>query len=513
MDANGHDVAAEPISKHADGDTMGKIISLTKRRGFIFQSSDLYGGMNGFFDYGPLGVELKRNIREAWWHDVVRRREDVVGLEAAIVSPPQVWEASGHIAGFSDPMVDCRESKMRFRADQLFFAAVTADGSPIGHVCVQECDDVEGAVARAADDLQRKLGSGGKLGWSAVKPVAEATAGEIASIPSPVTGTVGTLTQPRAFNLMFQTHVGAVSDDSSIAYLRPETAQGTFVNFANVLATARVRIPFGIAQIGKSFRNEITPRNFIFRSREFEQMELEFFIDDAEDSWQRWHDYWVEERLRWYGSIGIGKNLLGLDVHPREKLAHYALACTDITFGYPFGTQELEGIAARGNFDLTQHQKFSGHSMEYFDDATKRRYVPRVIEPAAGVDRVLLAVLCAAYHEEEVDGDLRTVLKISPRLAPIKVAVLPLVKNRPEIVAAAREIYDALRCSHNVYYDASGAIGRRYRRMDEVGTPYCVTVDFETVENGTFTVRDRDSMAQERISMDELVKFVGEGCR
>jgi glycyl-tRNA synthetase len=311
---------------------------------------------------------------------------------------------------------------------------------------------------------------------------------------------------------MFKTNVGAVEDDASSAYLRPETAQGTFVNFANVVSTTRVKIPFGIAQVGKSFRNEITPRNFIFRSREFEQMELEFFIDGDEESWKFWHKYWLEERLKWHIDMGISRDLLGIDVHFGKNLAHYAKACADITFKYPFGVQELEGVAARGCFDLTQHQNFSGKSMEFFDETTKKKYIPHVIEPAAGVDRTLLAVICSAYGEEEVEGDTRIVLKFSPRVAPIKAAVLPLVRNNAKIVAKAEEIYKTLKRKWNVYYDASGAIGRRYRRMDEIGTPFCVTVDFDSLSDGTVTVRDRDSMTQERMSVWEVISLIDEKC-
>ncbi|MDR1595656.1 MAG: glycine--tRNA ligase [Puniceicoccales bacterium] len=499
-------------SRDCEDDAMSSIISLAKRRGFIFRSSDIYGGVNGFFDYGPLGVELKRNIKDAWWADVVRRRDDVVGLDCSIISHQKIWEASGHVAGFSDPMVDCRESKMRFRADQLFFADVISGGESIGYICVQECGDTEQSAQIVAEKLQKNSGRSGKLEVLGLRPVSEASAEEIARIPSPITGSIGTLTQPRAFNLMFQTHVGAVVDDTTVAYLRPETAQGTFTNFSNVIATTRVRIPFGIAQIGKSFRNEITPRNFVFRSREFEQMELEFFIDDSEESWRKWHEYWVTERLNWHQSIGIRRELLSIDVHEKEKLAHYSKACTDITFKYPFGAQELEGIAARGNFDLTQHQNHSGKSMEYFDENTKRKYVPHVIEPATGVDRTLLAVICSAYDEEDVGGDVRTVLRFSPRIAPIKAAIFPLVKNNGEIVAVANEVYKTIKQRWNTYYDASGAIGRRYRRMDEIGTPYCITIDFDTLSNGTFTLRDRDSMDQERVSLDELLAFLDKKC-
>ena len=498
-----------PVNEH---DLMDKIVSLAKRKGFIFRSAEIYGGLNGFFDYGPLGVELKRNIKDAWWKEIVEHRDNVVGLDCSIVSHPKVLEASGHVAGFSDPMVDCKESKMRFRADQLFFANVTVDGESIGYVCVQESDDTKRDILESANQLKRKIGKQGKLDEIEIKCLIDATTSELASIPSPATGTVGVLTQPRDFNLMFETHIGAVSDDASIAYLRPETAQGTFINFNNVVSTTRVKIPFGIAQIGRSFRNEITPRNFVFRSREFEQMELEFFIDDKEETWQFWHKYWIDERLKWYESIGINRELLGLDVHKKEKLAHYSKACTDITFKYPFGMQELEGIAARGCFDLTQHQKYSGKSMEFFDEEQKRKYIPHVIEPAAGVDRVLLAVMCSAYDEDEVDGETRVVLRFAPRIAPIKVAVFPLLKNNREILQKSEEIYNYLKKKFRSYFDANGAIGRRYRRMDEVGTPYCVTVDFETLDNNTFTVRDRDTTKQDRMTLEDLSEKLYDEC-
>jgi glycyl-tRNA synthetase len=309
---------------------------------------------------------------------------------------------------------------------------------------------------------------------------------------------------------MFKTSVGALNDSTAAAYLRPETAQGIFINFKNILDSTRVKIPFGIAQIGRSFRNEITPRNFIFRSREFEQMELEFFTDDGEESWQHWHEYWINERLNWHRSIGLPDDMLGLDVHKKEKLAHYARACTDITFKYPFGVQELEGIAARGCFDLERHQKASGQSMEYFDDVTKRKYIPHVIEPSVGVDRTLLAILCAAYDEDEIGGEKRVVMRFAPRIAPIKLAVLPIVKNKEEIVAKARDMYGKLQNHWNVYYDENGAIGRRYRRMDEIGTPFCLTVDFDSLANDTFTIRYRDTAEQIRLHGNEIINFVSE---
>ncbi len=487
---------------------MDKIISLCKRRGFIFQSSDIYGGINGFFDYGPLGCELKKNIKDAWWHEMVQLRDNIVGLDCSIISHQNIWQASGHIAGFSDPMVDCKESKMRYRADQLFFAKISVNNQQIGYISVLESPDMQNIANDKALHLKRKLGISGELNEIILKPYTEATTEEYLLIPSPDTGKPGSLTPPRNFNLMFKTYIGALQDQSAETYLRPETAQGIFINFKNVTDSTRVKIPFGIAQIGRAFRNEITPRNFIFRSREFEQMEMEFFIDDKEESWQHWHQYWVKERLNWHKSIGLPNDMLGIDIHKNEKLAHYAKACTDITFQYPFGTQELEGIAARGCFDLTQHQKSSGHSMEYFDENEKRKYIPNVIEPSAGLDRTFLAVLCAAYCEDEVDGETRVVMKFSPKIAPIKIAVLPLVKNREEIVQKAQSVYKNLQKLCNTYYDSTGAIGRRYRRMDEIGTPFCLTVDFESLENDTFTIRYRDSTEQIRLHESELIKFL-----
>lgn len=498
------------MSKDVSLGLMDKVLSLCKRRGFIFQSSDIYGGLNGFFDYGPLGCELKKNIKDSWWKNIVQCRDNVVGIDCSIIAHPNVWKASGHISGFSDPMVDCKESKMRYRADQLFFSQVCVDGRQIGYISVLESPDMEEVAKEKATHLKRKLGATGSLEQLSLKPYTEAKQEEYALIPSPATDKPGSLTPPRNFNLMFKTYIGALDDASAEAYLRPETAQGIFINFKNVIDSTRVKIPFGIAQIGRSFRNEITPRNFIFRSREFEQMELEFFIDDREDSWRHWHQYWINERLNWHKSIGLPSDMLELDVHKKEKLAHYAKACTDITFKYPFGVQELEGIAARGCFDLTQHQNASGQSLEYFDDVEKRRYIPHVIEPSVGVDRTFLAVLCAAYREDEIEGEKRLVMKFSPKIAPIKLAVLPIVKNRPKIVQKAQQVFQKLQRSYNVYYDATGAIGRRYRRMDEIGTPFCLTVDFESIENDTFTVRFRDSTEQIRLHNSELMSFLSE---
>jgi glycyl-tRNA synthetase len=430
---------------------MDKIVALCKRRGFIFQSSEIYGGINGFWDYGPAGAELKRNIKDAWWNDVVRSRTDVVGIDGTIITHPRVWEASGHTTAFTDPMVDCRKCKGRWRADQL---------------------------------PETKCPEGGPHDY----------------------------TEARQFNLMFKTFVGPVEDTSSVAYLRPETAQVIFAQFQNVLSVSRQKVPFGIAQIGKAFRNEINPRNFTFRSREFEQMELEFFIKPGTDA--EWHQRWVTERMKWYESIGLPASKLSCYNYKKEELAHYASACVDVMFEFPFGVQELEGIAARGNFDLSQHQKFSGKSMEYFDDETKEKFIPHVVEPSAGVDRIALALICSAYHEEELEGETRVVMRFAPRIAPVKVAVFPLLRNKPALVEKAREVFRLLQPHFKTEWDDRGNVGKRYRYQDEQGTPWCVTVDFDTLgEKGpelqdTVTLRDRDTMKQDRVKIAELVAVV-----
>ena len=495
--------------------SMETLVALCKRRGFIFQSSEIYGGINGFFDYGPLGAELKRNIRDCWWDDMVRRRDDVVGIETSIIMHPKVWEASGHVAGFTDPLVDCKASKQRYRADQLFFAQVVVDGNTVGYVSALESERTTEALQEAAETLKRKKSVQGKLEAVQPRDMTEAKPEEIPLIPSPATGEPGSLTEPRSFNMMFQTNVGAMTDASSVAYLRPETAQGMFADFKSVVDTGRVKLPFGIAQIGKSFRNEITPRNFIFRSREFEQMEMEYFIHEDAD-WAKCHREWINWCKDWLLSIGLPDSHLSEYNHPKEKLAFYSRGTTDIMFRYPFGVQELWGIAARGNYDLTQHEKFSGSPQAIFDEASKKKFIPHVIEPAVGVDRIFLAVLCAGYAEEDVKDDKgnvekRTVLRLSPRIAPVKVAVFPLLKNKPELVARARDLHKRLQRKYAVFYDEAGAIGRRYRRQDEIGTPWCVTIDFETIEkDGTFTLRDRDSMLQKRINEAELFALLDE---
>ncbi|MBX3737400.1 MAG: glycine--tRNA ligase [Candidatus Didemnitutus sp.] len=530
---------------------MEALVSLAKRRGFIYQSSEIYGGLNGFFDYGPLGVELKRNIRECWWRDMVHRRDDVVGIETSIIMHPKVWEASGHVAGFTDPLVDCKASKQRYRADQLFFAAVVVEfeskeafdaaealfhkglmseskaanvffgperdlHARIGYVSALESERTAEELQENAEKLKRKLGIRGKLRPVHIREFTEATAEEIPLIPSPATGEPGSLTPPRAFNMMFETNVGALKDASSVAYLRPETAQGMFVDFKNVVDTTRVKLPFGIAQIGKSFRNEITPRNFIFRSREFEQMEMEYFIHPDAD-WLACHEEWLKWCQDWLKSIGLPESHLSLHEHPKEKLAFYSRRTVDIMFKYPFGVQELWGIAARSDYDLQQHQKFSGVPQVFFDEAAKAKVVPHVIEPAVGVDRIFLAVLASAYDVEDVKDEKgnveqRTVLRLSPRIAPTKVAVLPLLKNKEALTSRAKALYTKLKKRYAVQYDDGGAIGKRYRRQDEAGTPWCVTIDFDTIEKpgDTFTLRERDSMSQKRITEAELFALLEE---
>ena len=506
------------MSKPAESSAnlMESVVSLAKRRGFVFQSSEIYGGYNGFFDFGPLGIELKKNIRDCWWDDMVRRRDDVVGVETSIIMHPKVWQASGHVSGFTDPLVDCKTSKQRFRADQLFFAAVTVDGETKGYVSALESEDTAGELQTAAEKMKRKQAIQGELAPIVMQEFTEATPEQIPLIPSPATGEPGSLTPPRDFNMMFETNVGALRDGSSVSYLRPETAQGMFVDFKPVVDTTRVKLPFGIAQIGKSFRNEITPRNFIFRSREFEQMEMEYFIHEDAD-WESAHKEWIQWCWDWLLSIGLPADMLSLFDHEKAKLAFYSRGTTDIMFKYPFGVQELWGIAARGNYDLTQHAEASGKPQEIFDEATKKKFVPHVIEPAVGVDRIFLAVLCAAYAEEEVTDDkgkteTRTVLRLSPRIAPVKVAVLPLLKNKEALTERAKALYKKLQRRYAAFYDEAGAIGRRYRRQDEIGTPYCVTIDFETIEGegDTFTLRERDSMEQRRVDEQELMQLLDE---
>jgi len=497
--------------------SMDDVVSLCKRRGIIFPSSEIYNGFAGFYDYGPLGSELKKNVKDLWWRHFVTRREDVVGLDSSIIHNPTTWKSSGHLDGFSDPMVDCRETKLRYRADQLFCAPVNlADcGTNVGYVCVHEASDeqmMKDAKKMAKKILKEADKKGEKIEPFSFRDLTEVDEGVMEQIPSPGSGKP-TLTMPRDFNLMFETSVGAMSDASSVAYLRPETAQGIFINFKNAQGTSRSKVPFGIAQIGKAFRNEITPRNFIFRSREFEQMEVEYFIPPGdEDVWKPFHEKWLKDSKDFLLDVGLREDLMDWDVHEGDSLAHYALACTDVTFKFPFGTQELMGIAARGNFDLTQHSEGSGKALDYFDDQTKEKYIPHCIEPSLGVDRLILALICSAYAEDVVDGEKRSYLKFHPSVAPVKASVLPLLKNKPELVSVARELFEKLQRRWNVAWDASGAIGRRYRRADEVGTPYCITVDFDTIEKEgrTVTIRDRDTTEQIRIPMDEVADYLSE---
>jgi glycyl-tRNA synthetase len=424
---------------------MDKVVNLSKRRGFVFPSSEIYGGFASTWDYGPLGIELKRNIREAWWRYMVTSRENVVGIESSVLMHPRVWEASGHVAGFSDPLVDCRACKRRFRADQI--PPKVERQCPKG----MECD----------------------------------------------------LTEARQFNLMFKTFVGPVEEDAAVAFLRPETAQGMFVNFLNVQQSSRLKPPFGIAQIGKSFRNEITPGNFIFRTREFEQMEMEFFVKPGADD--EWFDYWRAQRFNWYTTrLGITPEHLRFHHYEKDELAHYAKACSDIEYQYPFGWSELEGIANRTDFDLRQHSECSGKDLTFFDEETRERYLPYVIEPAVGVDRILLVLLLDAYDEDVQDNEPRIVLRLHPRLAPIKVGIFPLLRKdgQPEKALAIR---DLLKQRFAVFYDQAGSIGRRYRRQDEVGTPFGITVDHQTMQDGTVTLRDRDSLQQIRLPIDRLM--------
>ena len=515
-------------------DLMDKLVSLAKRRGFIFPSSEIYGGLNGCWDYGPLGVLLKRNVKQTWWDDMIGQHDELaelpgapqpysmVGLDSSLLMNPRVWEASGHVGGFNDPMVDDRETKARYRADQLVVFAVNVDIDGATERLDEALFASPGEAGKTDDDSLlaphkktiaklAKAKGGGRDPNLTLEPVAGALEDDTmrAKTWAPAASAPGTLTAPRAFNLMFKTHVGALEDKSSVAYLRPETAQGIFVNFKNVLDTSRVRLPFGIGQIGKAFRNEINPRNFTFRSREFEQMEIEFFCAPAEAP--AWYDFWVKRRYQWYLDLGLEADALVLREHEPDELAHYAAGCADVEYRFPFGQSELEGIANRTDFDLRQHMEWSGKDLRFFDDQAtdddNKRFLPYVIEPSAGADRATLAFLCDAYAEDEVGGEKRTVLRLHPRLAPVKAAIFPLVKKEgmPE---KARAIAADLRKRFNVVYDEKGAIGRRYRRQDEAGTPFCITVDGDSLSDGTVTIRERDSCEQQRIAADKLLDYL-----
>lgn len=438
-----------------ENNSFEKIISFAKRRGFVFQSSDIYGGIGGFYDFGPLGIELRNNIKNSWWNYMVRQRDNVFGLDSSIIMNPNVWKASGHTETFSDPLSECKKCHKRFRTD---------------HLKENNCPECKGE-----------------------------------------------LMESRNFNLMFRTFVGPVEDSASMAYLRPETAQGIFVNYRNILNTQRTKIPFGIAQVGKAFRNEITPGNFIFRLREFEQMEMEYFVEPGKEDEAL--EYWVEQRMNWYVDIlGIKRENLRARKQEKDELAHYSKGCFDIEYNFPVGWSEIEGIASRGDFDLSQHQKFSGEDLNYFDDQTKEKYLPYVVEPSCGLDRTFLAVLCDAFTEVEGGRTTTTesnkekefLLKLNSNIAPVKVAVLPLVKNKEEITNKAKEIYNMLKQDFSCQYDETGAIGRRYRRQDEIGTPFAVTIDFDSIINDDVTLRNRDTMEQQRVKISDLISIINE---
>ncbi len=526
---------------------MEKIVALCKRRGFIFQSSEIYGGLNGAWDYGPLGVELKRNLKDYWWRCMTQLRDDIVGFDGSILMNRAVWKASGHEDTFADPMVECRVSKKRFRADQIepqsgivyYYRGVEMRGADIDSGDTYEINYVDepcsvlvpkGKPEESAQKIAKlyyasfgfALEKMLRLDLDHSEPVENSTKF------NPENG--AQLGEPRVFNLMLKTYIGAVESDDAITYLRPETAQAMFVQFKNVLDVSQKKLPFGIAQIGKAFRNEINPRNFTFRSREFEQMELEFFVKPG--TGPEWLDKWLEERLAWYEAVGIPRAKIHVLTVPDKDRAFYSQGTYDLEYEFPFGIQELEGIAHRGNYDLKQHQEHSGKPLEYFDEEAKAKYLPEVVEPSAGVDRTVLALLCEAYDEETIKDEesgkeeTRVVLRFSPRIAPIKAAVFPLLKNKPELVAIAKDIYKSLQPLLKVAYADSAAIGRRYRRMDEVGTPFGITVDFETLEGAkeasisatgapilagqkdTVTLRHRDSMKQERIEISDLFAYL-----
>ena len=472
-------------------DSLEKIVSLSKSRGFIFQSSEIYGGLSAVYDYGPLGVELKRNIQTNWWKAMTQYHDNIVGIDAAIFMHPKVWEASGHVEGFNDPMIDDKQSKKRYRADMLIeqhILKIRSKGDDEKADVLQELLDSTGTRKGLCEDLYDIIMQ--------------------EEIRSPDSGAFD-WTEVRQFNLMFKTHYGAVTkDDDDSIYLRPETAQGIFVNYKNVLDTARVQVPFGIAQIGKAFRNEVVARQFVFRMREFEQMEMQYFVEPGNDEQE--YEKWLETRLNWHKSIGIRTENLRVSPHPEDKLAHYARAAADIQYKYPIGWQEVEGIHNRTDFDLSRHQEFSGKKMEYFDQKEQKRYIPYVIETSVGLDRTTLMVLCDAYREEEVDGDNRTVLKLHPKLAPTKVGIFPLIK-KPDLQELAKKIETELKEEFTVLYDEAGSIGKRYRRQDEAGTPFCITVDFDGLEDNTVTIRYRDDMKQDRISVDKVNEVLRDG--
>jgi glycyl-tRNA synthetase len=494
------------IEKQKNNQTdVEKIVSLSKRRGFVFQSSEIYGGLNGCWDYGPLGVELLKNIKEEWWK-FMTYRDNIEGLDASILMHPRVWEASGHVENFTDPMIDCKQCKARFRVDVLadmlqakkkkkilesFREKIASDA-----VLAEKLRNIYGDIF-TDEELDDK--------FNAILEDKELNIQLLSEVNCPQCGNKGTFTSARQFNLMFKTFVGPVEDSGSVVYLRPETAQGIFVNFLNVQSSARQKLPFGIAQIGKAFRNEINTKNFLFRTREFEQMEMQFFVKPSDD--EKWYAYWKAERIQWYKSLGMSPEKLRFHDHPKNKLAHYAKEATDVEYLFPFGWGEIEGVHNRTNFDLSRHEEYSGKTMKYFDEETKEKFTPFIIETSCGASRSFMAFLIDAYNEEEVNGEVRTILKFHPKLAPIKAAILPLV-NKDGMPEVSREIETELRKNFKVFYDDKGAVGRRYRRQDEIGTPFCITVDTQTLEDKTVTIRERDTMAQERIPIDKITSYL-----
>ena len=481
------------MTRKTENKIIDVLTSLSKRRGFVFQSSEIYGGLASTWDYGPLGVELKRNIKDLWWKSVVSSHDNVVGMDSAILMHPKVWEASGHVENFHDPLIDNKKTKKRYRVDHLM---QQQDSSVIEKLyntfgLKMEKEDINSDYQTLINHLIGHKSSGQILAECGTK--------------DPFNGEIGNWTNLRQFNLMFKTHMGPVQESGSELYMRPETAQGIFVNFLNAQSTARQKIPFGIAQIGKAFRNEITTGNFIFRTREFEQMEMEFFCNPVET--KKWLEYWSEKRLKWFENLGIEESKLRLRPHGKDELAHYSSACYDVEYNFDFGWSELEGIADRGTFDLDQHIKHSGKKLTYFDTVNNKHFVPAVVETSAGVDRALLAILADAYCEEEVNNERRSVLKLSPKIAPISAAIFPLM-NKLEMPEIAKKVDGDLKKKFNTFYDAGGSIGKRYRRQDEAGTPLGITIDHDTISDNTVTVRDRDTMQQTRMSLDKISNYV-----
>jgi glycyl-tRNA synthetase len=500
---------------------MNRIVSLAKRRGFIYQASEIYGGLNGFWDFGPLGAQLKNNLRDAWWHSMVKcppmgpdgKPLTIVGLDSCIIQHPTTWEASGHASGFADMMVDCRETKLRYRADHILCIEVYYEKAGtkklLGLLSALDGEEPEEALTKKAKKMIQKAGGGElvPIDMGKAVPLTSLDEAKRANIVGPDTETPGTLTEPRAFNLMFHSYVGALQDEDSKVYLRPETAQGIFLQYKNIVDTSRVKIPFGVAQVGRSFRNEVTPRNFVFRAREFEQMEMEFFCEP--DKGMMWYEFWVAERMRWWESQGVKKENLFRHIIPAEELSHYSKGTSDIEYRWPFtapGFGELEGVAYRTDYDLKQHQKFSKVNLEYFDQDTKERYTPHVVEPASGLTRGVLLLLAEGYQYDESRASPEW-LKIKPSLAPLKLGIFPLV-NKDGMPEIAEKLYMDLRRDTMCQFDAKQSIGKRYARMDEAGTPFCVTVDGETLKDQKVTIRDRDTAQQERVALDKVRAYV-----